>query len=86
MNKHKNQIFRSIIYFFIKCNFQTCSEYQNLAQAQARKWQKILQHERSQKLRLEEMVEQLARQHSLLEQAAKGHRLTKPSKFLLLLF
>ncbi|XP_073994290.1 oxysterol binding protein isoform X1 [Rhodnius prolixus] len=57
----------------------TCSEYQNLAQAQARKWQKILQHERSQKLRLEEMVEQLARQHSLLEQAAKGHRLTKPT-------
>uniref|UniRef100_T1HCH6 dual-specificity kinase n=1 Tax=Rhodnius prolixus TaxID=13249 RepID=T1HCH6_RHOPR len=62
-----------------RSGIKTCSEYQNLAQAQARKWQKILQHERSQKLRLEEMVEQLARQHSLLEQAAKGHRLTKPS-------
>ena len=38
----------------------------------------MLQHERDQKLHLEEMVEQLARQHSHLEQAAHRHR---PSKY-----
>ncbi|XP_046740221.1 oxysterol-binding protein 1 isoform X2 [Diprion similis] len=48
-----------------------CTEYLNLAQQQGHKWQKLLQHEREQKLRLEEMVEQLARQHSHLEQAAQ---------------
>lgn len=36
-----------------------------------RKWQRLLQHERDQRLRLEDMVEQLARQHSHLEQEAK---------------
>ncbi|XP_014258662.1 oxysterol-binding protein 1 isoform X2 [Cimex lectularius] len=54
-----------------------CSEYLTLAQTQGRKWQKALLYERSQKLRLEEMVEQLATQHSFLEQAAKDHRLPK---------
>ena len=39
----------------------------------------MLQHERDQKLHLEEMVEQLARQHSHLEQAATRHR---PSEYL----
>lgn len=39
-----------------------------------RKWQKMLQHERDQRMRLEEMVEQLARQHSSLEQAAQDLR------------
>lgn len=39
----------------------------------------MLQHERDQRLHLEEMVEQLARQHSHLEQAA--HRQSsRPSK------
>ena len=32
-----------------------------------KKWQRLLSHEREQRLRLEEMVEQLARQHSQLE-------------------
>lgn len=40
----------------------------------------MLQHERDQRQRLEEMVEQLARQHSNLEQAAKDHRLPRQSK------
>lgn len=40
----------------------------------------MLQHERDQRLHLEEMVEQLARQHSHLEQAA--HRQSsRPSKY-----
>ncbi|XP_015917026.1 oxysterol-binding protein 1 isoform X2 [Parasteatoda tepidariorum] len=48
-----------------------CHEYMQLAQNQGRKWQKMLQHEHEQRLRLEEMVEQLAKQHSHLERAAK---------------
>lgn len=38
----------------------------------------MLQHERDQRQHLQEMVEQLARQHSHLEEAAHRHR---PSKF-----
>jgi hypothetical protein len=48
------------------------------AQTQGHKWSKMLQYERDQRLHLEEMVEQLARQHSNLEQAAHRHR---PSEF-----
>lgn len=40
----------------------------------------MLQHERDQRQRLEEMVEQLARQHSHLEQAAKDHHIPRQSK------
>lgn len=39
----------------------------------------MLQHERDQKQQLSEMVEQLARQHSHLEQAAHRHR---PSEYI----
>ncbi|KAG8236532.1 hypothetical protein J437_LFUL015806, partial [Ladona fulva] len=56
-----------------------CVEYVDLARTEVRKWQRILQHERDQRLRLEEIVEQLARQHSHLEQAAKEHQTVKPS-------
>uniref|UniRef100_V5I3D4 Oxysterol-binding protein n=1 Tax=Ixodes ricinus TaxID=34613 RepID=V5I3D4_IXORI len=48
-----------------------CSEYVQLAQSQGRKWVRMLQHEHEQCLRLQEMVEQLAKQHSHLERAAK---------------
>jgi len=48
-----------------------CSEFMELTQAQGRKWQRLLAHEREQRLRLEEMVEQLARQHSQLEHQCK---------------
>merc|ERR1719422_2174054 len=48
-----------------------CSEYLELTQNQGKKWQRLLSHEREQRLRLEEMVEQLARQHSHLEHQCK---------------
>uniref|UniRef100_A0A1E1X9K1 Putative oxysterol-binding protein 1 n=1 Tax=Amblyomma aureolatum TaxID=187763 RepID=A0A1E1X9K1_9ACAR len=48
-----------------------CSEYVQLAQSQGRKWVRMLQHEHEQCLRLQEMVEQLAKQHSSLERAAQ---------------
>ena len=47
-----------------------CGEYCNMAQTHGRKWQKLLQHEHDTRLRLEEMVEQLAKQHSTLEARA----------------
>merc|ERR1719461_1714052 len=53
-----------------------CSEYMELTQAQGKKWQRLLGHEREQRLRLEEMVEQLARQHSHLEHQCKKTNIT----------
>ncbi|KAG5679288.1 hypothetical protein PVAND_008867 [Polypedilum vanderplanki] len=47
-----------------------CTDYLTTAQTQGHKWSKMIQHVNDQKLHLEEMVEQLARQHSHLEQAA----------------
>ncbi|XP_076644474.1 oxysterol binding protein isoform X2 [Halictus rubicundus] len=47
------------------------NDYLQLAQQQEPKWKKLLQHERDQKVRIEKMVEQLARQHSHLEEAAQ---------------
>ncbi|XP_066593979.1 oxysterol-binding protein 1 isoform X2 [Prorops nasuta] len=49
----------------------TSIDYLKLAQQQEPKWKKMLQHERDQKERIEKMVEQLARQHSHLEEAAQ---------------
>ncbi|XP_064088994.1 oxysterol-binding protein 1-like isoform X4 [Macrobrachium nipponense] len=48
-----------------------CNDYVEVSSTAGRKWQRLLQHERDQRLRLEDMVEQLARQHSHLEQEAK---------------
>ncbi|XP_059487348.1 oxysterol-binding protein 1-like isoform X2 [Neocloeon triangulifer] len=56
----------------------TCSEYLDTAQAQGKRWQRLLQHEREQRQQLEEMVETLARQHSSLEQAAKEANSNRP--------
>ncbi|XP_078037530.1 oxysterol binding protein isoform X3 [Augochlora pura] len=47
------------------------NDYLQLAQQQEPKWKKLLQHERDQKVRIEKVVEQLARQHSHLEEAAQ---------------
>ncbi|XP_066272508.1 oxysterol-binding protein 1-like isoform X1 [Branchiostoma lanceolatum] len=61
-----------------------CADYLDLAQTQGRKWQKTLQYEREQRLRLEETVETLARQHNSLEQqvraqASQGSLKTAPN-------
>lgn len=47
-----------------------CNDYLRTAENQGHKWSKMLQHEREQRQRLEEIVEQLAKQHTQLEQAA----------------
>ena len=51
--------------------FQACHDYLELAQSQGKRWQKMLQYEHEHRLRLEEMVEQLAKQHSNLEKQAR---------------
>lgn len=43
-----------------------------LAQTHGKKWQKSLQQERDQRIRLEETLEQLAKQHNHLERAFRG--------------
>ncbi|CAH1802241.1 unnamed protein product [Owenia fusiformis] len=48
-----------------------CTEYLDIAQSQGKRWQKMLQHEHEQRLRLEEMVEQLAKQHSSFEKQVR---------------
>lgn len=50
-----------------------------MAQTHGRKWQRMLSHEHEQRRRLEDMVEQLARQHSHLEQAAQQQARATPS-------
>ena len=51
--------------------FQACHDYLELGQAQGKRWQRMLQNEHDQRMRLEEMVEQLAKQHSSLEKKAR---------------
>ncbi|XP_075754000.1 oxysterol-binding protein 2 isoform X3 [Pelodiscus sinensis] len=49
-----------------------CRDFLELAESHSRKWQRALQHEREQRLRLEETIEQLAKQHNSLERACRG--------------
>ncbi|XP_059049777.1 oxysterol-binding protein 1 isoform X2 [Achroia grisella] len=55
--------------FRISCNamMNACSEFMNAATASGTRLNRALQHERDQKMRLQEVVEQLARQHDNLE-------------------
>lgn len=46
---------------------QACSEFMSAAAASSTRMNRALQHERDQKMRLQEVVEQLARQHDNLE-------------------
>ncbi|KAJ7309567.1 hypothetical protein JRQ81_007617 [Phrynocephalus forsythii] len=49
-----------------------CRDFLDLAETHSRKWQRALQHEREQRIRLEETIEQLAKQHNSLERACRG--------------
>ncbi|XP_054419700.1 oxysterol-binding protein 1 [Pteronotus mesoamericanus] len=49
-----------------------CRDFLTLAQTHSKKWQKSLQYERDQRIRLEETLEQLAKQHNHLERAFRG--------------
>ncbi|KAF7663912.1 hypothetical protein LDENG_00195910 [Lucifuga dentata] len=56
-----------------------CKEFLTLAQAQSKRWQKALHAERDQRIRLEETLEQLAKQHNHLERAFRGATVISPS-------
>ncbi|CAM9337687.1 unnamed protein product [Lampetra planeri] len=49
-----------------------CRDFLSLAQSHSKRWQKALQVERDQRIRLEETLEQLAKQHNHLERAFRG--------------
>ncbi|XP_059408862.1 oxysterol-binding protein 1-like isoform X3 [Carassius carassius] len=49
-----------------------CRDFLALAQTHSKRWQKALQSEREQRVRLEETLEQLAKQHNHLERAFRG--------------
>uniref|UniRef100_A0A8C5A0M7 Oxysterol-binding protein n=1 Tax=Gadus morhua TaxID=8049 RepID=A0A8C5A0M7_GADMO len=59
-----------------------CRDFLGLAQTHSKRWQKALQAERDQRVRLEETLEQLAKQHNHLERAFRGATVL-PSSFTL---
>ena len=63
-------------------SIQACRDFLVLAQTHSKKWQKSLQYERDQRIRLEETLEQLAKQHNHLERAFRVctgyHHLVRP--------
>lgn len=59
--------------FIVLYYFQSCADYLKMAQNHGHKLVRALQHEKEQRIRLQEMVETLAQQHSKLEQAANAH-------------
>ncbi|KAK2170334.1 hypothetical protein LSH36_3g14027, partial [Paralvinella palmiformis] len=61
----------TLVNVLISFIYQACNDYLDLATNQGRRWQKILQYEHDQRLRLEEMLEQLAKQHSNFEKQAR---------------
>ncbi|CAB3985242.1 Hypothetical predicted protein [Paramuricea clavata] len=48
-----------------------CGEFLDLAQRQEKNFQKVVDHERAQRIRLEQTVEDLAKQHNFLEEACR---------------
>ncbi|KAL8615762.1 hypothetical protein ACOMHN_040257 [Nucella lapillus] len=48
-----------------------CSEFHEIAAVQGKRWQKLLTHEHEQRLKLEDMVEQLAKDQISLEKKAR---------------
>ncbi|XP_024143598.1 oxysterol-binding protein 1 isoform X1 [Oryzias melastigma] len=55
-----------------------CKDFLTLAQTHSKRWQKALQAEREQRVRLEETLEQLAKQHIHLERALREAAQTNP--------
>uniref|UniRef100_A0A2A4K9L7 PH domain-containing protein n=1 Tax=Heliothis virescens TaxID=7102 RepID=A0A2A4K9L7_HELVI len=66
--------------FRISCNamMNACSEFMSAAAASSARMSRALQHEREQKMRLQEVVEQLARQHDNLEKTVTARNTTQP--------
>ncbi|XP_037292619.1 oxysterol-binding protein 1 [Manduca sexta] len=75
-----NQVSERATLFRISCNamMNACSEFMSAAAASSRRMSRALQHERDQKLRLQEVVEQLARQHDTLEKTVNARTTPHP--------
>lgn len=75
LNSKVKEVCERATLFRISSNamINSCNEYLKTAQTHGHKLVKMLQHEREQRQRLQEMVETLAEQHSKLERAANAH-------------
>ncbi|XP_069484927.1 oxysterol-binding protein 1 [Ambystoma mexicanum] len=73
-NEKMKQVNERATLFRITSNamINACRDFLLLAQTHSKKWQKSLQYERDQRIRLEETLEQLAKQHNHLERAFRG--------------
>lgn len=58
---------------------QACRDFLGAAEAHSRRWQRALQYEQEQRVRLEETIEQLAKQHNSLERAFRSSTSTRGS-------
>lgn len=58
---------------------KACRDFLSMAQSHGKRWQKALQTEREQRIRLEDTLEQLAKQHNHLERAFRGATVLPPS-------
>ncbi|XP_054460402.1 oxysterol-binding protein 1-like isoform X2 [Anoplopoma fimbria] len=74
MGEKMKQVTERSTLFRITSNamINACRDFLSLAQSHSKRWQKALQVERDQRIRLEETLEQLAKQHNHLERAFRG--------------
>uniref|UniRef100_A0A8D3DA64 Oxysterol-binding protein n=1 Tax=Scophthalmus maximus TaxID=52904 RepID=A0A8D3DA64_SCOMX len=74
MGEKTRQVTERATLFRITSNamINACRDFLSLAQNHSKRWQKALQTERDQRIRLEETLEQLAKQHNHLERAFRG--------------
>nr|XP_040042097.1 oxysterol-binding protein 1-like isoform X2 [Gasterosteus aculeatus aculeatus] len=82
MGEKMRQVTERATLFRITSNamINACRDFLSLAQNHSKRWQKALQAERDQRIRLEETLEQLAKQHNHLERAFRGATVL-PSSF-----
>uniref|UniRef100_A0AAR5P8P0 PH domain-containing protein n=1 Tax=Dendroctonus ponderosae TaxID=77166 RepID=A0AAR5P8P0_DENPD len=75
LNNKVKEVCERATLFRISSNamINSCADYLKTAHTHGHKLVKMLQHEREQRQRLQEMVETLAEQHSKLERAANAH-------------
>ncbi|XP_061130946.1 oxysterol-binding protein 1-like isoform X1 [Syngnathus typhle] len=81
MSEKIRQVTERATLFRITSNamINACRDFLAMAQNHSRRWQKSFQLERAQRIRLEEMLEQLAKQHNHLERAFRGATVLPPS-------
>ncbi|XP_051939406.1 oxysterol-binding protein 1-like isoform X2 [Hippocampus zosterae] len=82
MSEKIRQVTERATLFRITSNamINACRDFLSVAQHHSKRWQKALQLERAQRIRLEETLEQLAKQHNHLERAFRGATVLLPSR------